>query len=158
MSAIGGAANKVSSPVRGYVRGNGTHAAVYRNKDGPVDRVHGTPFNQLTALEGTVAQLAAPWGYVRDDGAEAVVYVAPDRRVHRDQARLEAANRRARATRNLDFSIAPINAPLAAAAPMNGPVPDVIPYRRADGQSALIYRSDSNHVIELLHQPVVPGG
>jgi hypothetical protein len=157
VSAIGGAMNIVSSPVRGYVRPSGAHAAVYRRSNGDLERVSGTPFSQVMFMGSSVADLAAPWGYLRDDGEEAIVNVGSNRHVRESRAvGGGAGGTPSFGTR--DYSGPPTNAPLAAPAPMNGPVPDAIPYRRADGQSAVVYRSESNHVIELLHQPVVPGG
>ena len=59
---------------------------------------------------------------------------------------------------DLDFSAAPIGAPLAAPAPTNGPMPDVIPYLRTDGKSAVVYKSQLNQVIEIRRDPTGGGG
>jgi hypothetical protein len=50
---------------------------------------------------------------------------------------------------DLDYNASPISAPLAAPGPINGDVPDVIGYVRADSVSAVIYRSEADHVIEI---------
>jgi hypothetical protein len=93
-----------------------------------------------------VLQDSAPWGYLRADGVDAVLYVDGNRRVH-EITRVGATSI------DLDYGIAPINAPMAAGGQFNGPVPDVIGYVRADNRSAVVYRDTNSHVIEILHNP-----
>ena len=85
---LGAPRTTCTSPVRGYVR------AQWRPRRGLSQQApprwagsSGTPFNQARgARKAPSLSLLRPGATVRDDGEEAVVYVAPDRHVHRDQA------------------------------------------------------------------------
>ena len=133
----------VDSPIRGYTfgSGSGTHAVVYRSApSATIGRRTGTPLGFETSVGGALAFNSAPWGYKRADGVEAVLYIeGPGQRV-----------REITSAGNLDFCSSPVSAPRAAPAPGNGPVPDAIGYVRADGRSAVVYRSEIDHVIEIL--------
>ena len=142
----------VGSPVRGYAVLNSTgtsetHAAVYRSPtNGNVIRRTGTPLGAVTNLGGNMWMDSAPWGYLRADGVEAVLYIDVNRHVHE-------VRRSGTTFIDLDFTSTPINAPLTAWGQQNGPLPDAIGYVRTGLKSAVIYRDSNNHVIELLHTP-----
>jgi hypothetical protein len=159
-SAIGGSAgaNTVGSPIRAYAilgvssaAGTGgptqTHAVVYGSPtNGSVQRRTGTPPGAAVSLGGNMLMDSAPWGYRRADGVDAVLYVDVNRHVH--EIRPSGSS-----FIDLDYTLSPINAPLAFGGQQNGPVPDAIGYVRAGGRSAVVYRSHDNHVIELFHNP-----
>jgi hypothetical protein len=161
-AAVTGTGGSVGSYVRGYtaehLNGQGGthgdagqptgHALVYRDSlTGAVIRL--TPGTHPPAnLGGNLAVASAPWGYVRADVVDAVLYIDANRHVH------EITQSGPTSFVDRDYSAAPVSAPLAAPAPLNGQVPDVIGYVRADGNSAVIYRSDTNHVIEIANQSI----
>jgi hypothetical protein len=140
----------VDSPIRGYTilgmgGGSGTHAVIYRTApNGTLERRGGTPLGAAMSMGGNLAPGSAPWAYRRGDGVEAIVYIDANRHVHEITS-----------SGNFDYQPSPISAPLAAPAPANGPVPDVIGYVRSDGRSAVVYRGENNHVIEIISNPAI---
>ena len=132
-----------------------THAAVYRaDPGGAIHRLIYTPLGNPTSLGGNLAPGSAPWGYLRADGVAAVLYIDVNRHVHEITPVSSPFNT---VFTDLDYNASPLSAPLAAAAPVNGPVPDVIGYVRSDGRSAVVYRDTNNHVIEILRNSGGPG-
>jgi hypothetical protein len=144
-SAIGGCpgaggAVGTSPGIRGFTSANGTHIAVFREVNtSNIIQVSGAPFGNPVTIASDAMSGSTPWGYVRSDGFSAVLYVDTQQHVHEITV-----------SGNLDlFAAAGINAPAAAPAQFAGPVPDVIGYVRSDNRSAIVYRSATNHVIEL---------
>jgi hypothetical protein len=135
----GGTTGTDTTPVRGFIRSNGTHAAVYRNGNATISQLTGTPLANPVNLGGVARSNSAPWGYRRHDGANAVVYIDPNSHLH--EIILSGAH-----VSDTDFSNT-FNVPPAAT---GDPVPDVIGYVRSDNRSALVYRNNANHVIEVL--------
>ena len=165
-SGLGGGeqnSNTVGSPIRGYSMAGASatlpaggasgslHAVVYRQHSpgngAPVlRRVFSAIFPSLTNLGGSTLLDSAPWGYMRADSVDVVLYIDVNRHVH-EIRRVDSTNF------DLDFALPPINAPLAHGGQQNGPVPDAIGYLRAGFRSAVIYRDTNDHVVELLHNP-----
>lgn len=147
------AATIAFSAVRGYTRpgsANGQrHAIIYRDSIAFVRRHTGTPPGSSQQMGGNLLFGSSPWGYKRSDGVEAVLYVDTIRNIHE----ITPLSENTFVDANLTMQFA---APIAADGP-TGAVPDVIPYVRSDGRNAVIYRSTTNHVIEILsnfgHQP-----
>jgi len=134
-----GGAPVLATGIRGFTRNNTHYAVVHELNTSSIIQVSGAPFKNPITVASDALSGSAPWGYVRSDGLAAVLYVDAQRHVH------EIA-----ASSNLDlFAAAGINAPAAAPAEASGFVPDVIGYVRSDNKSAIIYRSATNHVIEL---------
>jgi hypothetical protein len=126
---------------RGYVASNGVDTVVYHDL-GKVSMTQktGVPPANAVNLGGSLMAASSPWGYHRHDGVDAAVYI--DRNGHLHE----------RTSADVDFAVSfGINAPIAAKAPSfgDGPVPDVIGYVRSDNQSAIVYRSSIDHVIEV---------
>jgi len=142
-TTISSAVDTVSSGVRGYTRSDNQHAIFFRAPCcGNIYQILGNPTVGIppvtTNLGGNAISGSTPWGYKRTDNANTIVYISPDFHVHE------------LGSGDVDFTTQfGINAPLAAAAPPTGPVPDIIGYIRSDNKNALVYRGSNNHVIEV---------
>jgi len=127
--------------VRAFTQANGLHVADFRaagTQD--IRQASGTPFGTPVGVAGGALSGSSPWAYKRHDGASAVLYIDILQHVHEITA----------VAGNVDlFNAFGLNAPNAAVAPVGGPAPDVIGYVRTDNRSAIVYRSTTNHVIEL---------
>jgi hypothetical protein len=127
---------------RGFMNPAGVHeVAIHTPGSVTLTELTGTPLGSATNLGGTLMANSSPWGYVRHDGGGVIVYIDRNGHIHE------------RGSGDVDFHDSfGINAPIAAGAPADGsgPVADVIGYVRSDHQSALVYRSSDNHVIEVL--------
>ena len=88
---------------------------------------------------------AAPCGFTKEL-RDRVVYVASDSHVHYGTWSGPAGA----SGSDSDLSAPPTNAPLAAPAANLAPVPDVIAFARPDNKTGIIYRSQDNHVWEIL--------
>jgi len=130
--------------VRGFTASGAVHTAVFPTpNDDTNSKATGTPLANWADLGGHLMPHASPWGYRRPNGADVIVYVDMDGHVH---------ERGISGSPDVDFNLTSgINAPIAASAPANGsgPVPDVIGYVRSDQRAAVVYRSSTDHVIEL---------
>ena len=105
-----------------------------------LSEARGTPFAAPFGIAGALADRASPWGYRRHDGREAILYV--DSLHHAHEITILAGN--------VDLMTSfGLSAPNVATAGFGRPTPDVIGYVRSDNQSAVVYRSDNDHIIEL---------
>src|SRR4029079_9354281 len=80
---VSSAVDSVASPIRGYTRSDGKHALVFRKPGSSnVFELTGAPMSSrvLTNIGGSAG--GTPWGYLRSDGKNAVMYVSNDQHIH----------------------------------------------------------------------------
>jgi hypothetical protein len=146
--ALGGATGSAGTmgadtgnSVRAFTDSGGVHTVVYKPLGGAsITELTGTPLANPINLGGNLMPHSSPWGYTRHDGPNIVLYIDKNGHLHE------------RGSQDVDFALSfGINAPLAASAPADGsgPAPDVIGYVRSDNQSAIVYRSNNDHIIEV---------
>jgi len=145
MAGTGGGAIDIT-PVRGFTASGGSggvggHRAVFRADGTNIRQSSGTPFGSPVLVASGAMNGSSPWGYVRHDGPNVVLYIDQNRHIHEV------------GSSDIDFHLSfGINAPIAASAPPGppvGPVPDVIGYVRSDAKSGIVYLDTNNHVIEI---------
>jgi len=130
--------NPVSSQLRAYKRADGVAAILLRQgSQSPITELRGPPGARTLTNIGGVAG-GTPWGYVRSDNHNVVVYIDSNRHLH------ELSEWNGAWVDNDFYSVYGINAPLAATANQ-----DVFGYVRKDGINVYIYTDGAQHIIEV---------
>ena len=141
---VGDLTAKTSTPASAsdptaYVRSDGVSSVVFRSFDNHVREIYlpagaqdhwagGDP----SALAGAPAAMGTPFGYVRHDGTNAVVFRASDNTIHELYLT------------NAGWQSGDLNVP--GTQPSAG---SPAAYVRSDGMSAVVFRSNTNHIIEV---------
>ncbi len=144
--SVTSALTSTTSTVRGYTRTDNANARLYISPVGGVVReLTDTSVTDIGRAQGE----NGPWGYVRSDHVNAVMYVSMDQHLH-EIAKNGAGNTWV----DTDFALQPVAAPLASRGRLVGGFsgelpPDAIGYVRTDGKNAIIYRGMDNHIYEV---------